>query len=173
MESLLQQEETKQLIDHKLPRYDDLPSFGIYVDQLISLVNDSINVFYMPEEKLLTSSMVNNYVKHGVVPRPEKKKYSRDHVAYLMVVCVLKKVFNIAEVDELIKMQKDSCSTEQLYNSFMDSLEHIIAEIFQGSPERPNPESTFISNSSLIQKTLYAFANKLYVQKRIAWQNEA
>ena len=42
--------------------------------------------------------MVNNYVKHGHVAKPIKKKYNAAQVARLIVITSLKTVFEISEI---------------------------------------------------------------------------
>lgn len=50
---------------------------------------------------LLTSSMINNYVKTGLIPHPDKKKYTKEHLAGLMAVCMLKQVLPIQDIKTL------------------------------------------------------------------------
>ena len=167
-----------------LPRYDQLPSFGIYVDQLISFVNETVQFSYMPDEKALTASMVNNYVKQGVVPKPEKKKYSRNHIAYLIVVCILKKVFSIQEITSLITRQIKAHPTPGAYDSFIVALEKSLAEVFsqpsnlaevfsqpsnlaevfsQPSSHKKTKGDTPFDNL-LMDRAVLTFSNKLFVQ---------
>ena len=40
--------------------------------------------------------MINNYVKLGMMSRPVKKRYSRAHLASLVMVCVLKQTISAA-----------------------------------------------------------------------------
>jgi len=56
----------KNLANHKLPRYHELFKFDVFMTQLIDILDDTLSVFATPnEEKLLTQSMINNYVfKH-------------------------------------------------------------------------------------------------------------
>lgn len=43
----------------------------------------------------MTKSMVNNYVKVGMIPRPTGKKYDRDHLAMLIMIGVLKQALSM------------------------------------------------------------------------------
>ena len=69
------------LAEYRLPEWQDLPQIDLYLDQVIALVNQFLGFFvYDPaEEKLLTPSMVNNYVKSRLIPPPVRKKYGRKH----------------------------------------------------------------------------------------------
>ena len=90
-----------------LPRYNDLPSVGLYLDQTVQFVNGYFRSFCGVE---LTPSMVSNYVKKGVVDHPIRKKYTRDQIASLMYIAVSKTVLSIENIDTLFKMQREHCS---------------------------------------------------------------
>ena len=80
------------------PLWEDLPSIPLYMDQVILYLGESLKLFEREEElSLLTSSMINNYVKNGLIPHPEKKKYTKEHLAGLMAVCMLKQVLSIRD----------------------------------------------------------------------------
>lgn len=85
-----------------LPAWEELPSIPLYMDQVILYLQDSLRLFQGEEDRLLTSSMINNYVKNQVLPHPEKKKYGREHLGALMAVCMLKQVLPIGDVKALL-----------------------------------------------------------------------
>lgn len=85
-----------------LPAWDDLPAIPLYMDQVILYLSESLRLFQPEgEPSLLTSSMINNYVKNGLIPHPEKKKYRKEHLAGLIVLCLLKQVLPIPDVKAL------------------------------------------------------------------------
>lgn len=92
---------------YRLPEWEELPKIDLYLDQVIALVNQYLGFFvYDPtEEKLLTPSMVNNYVKLRLIPPPVRKKYSRKHIALLLMVCTFKQSISMAAMMEM--MPKD------------------------------------------------------------------
>ena len=98
-----------------LPRYNDLPSVGLYLDQTVQFVNGYFRSFCGVE---LTPSMVSNYVKKGVVDHPIRKKYTRDQIASLMYIAVSKTVLSIENIDTLFKMQREHCSAGTAYDIF-------------------------------------------------------
>ena len=69
--------------------WDRLPEIYLYMDQVLTYMNKQLEPLTRTEDAApLTSSMINNYVKDGVLPRPEQKKYSREHLAMLtMILC--------------------------------------------------------------------------------------
>jgi hypothetical protein len=92
---------------YRLPEWEELPKIDLYLDQVIALVNQYLGFFvYDPtEEKLLTPSMVNNYVKLRLIPAPVRKKYGRKHIALLLMVCTFKQSISMAAMMEM--MPKD------------------------------------------------------------------
>ena len=86
-----------------LPRYADLPQMGLYLDQTVQYVNSYFRTFCGVE---LTSSMVSNYVKKGILSHPVRKKYARDQIASLMYIAVSKTVLSMENIDALFKMRR-------------------------------------------------------------------
>lgn len=85
------------------PEWEQLPAIPLYVDQVLQYLRDSLQFFERDQEDvLLTNSMINNYVKKDVLPHPEKKKYSREHLAALTVICMLKQVLAIQDIGTLL-----------------------------------------------------------------------
>ena len=66
--------------------------------------------------------MVNNYVKHGYLSKPDKKKYKRQQVARLIAITTLKTVFSIQEIAATLNLLQSQANSADLYNSFVDFL---------------------------------------------------
>ena len=97
------------------------------MDQVLSLISRYFRDFPGFGEKGLTSSMVNNYVKLGIIPAPERKKYNRVHLAYLVIICILKTVMPITMIRDMISsMVIDKASYETLYNRFCEHFENVV-----------------------------------------------
>lgn len=84
------------------PAWEELPAIPLYMDQVILYLGESLKLFQREEASLLTSSMINNYVKNGLIPHPDKKKYTKEHLAGLMAVCMLKQVLSIQDIKTLL-----------------------------------------------------------------------
>ena len=69
-----------QMMDYRLPRWSELPGFDIYMDQLITLVRQYLAPLFDEEDAIITSSMINNYVKHGIVDAPKKRRSRKKSV---------------------------------------------------------------------------------------------
>lgn len=112
----------ERLRTHRPVEWDQLPDFSLYMDQVLSYMDRQI-LRFDPSDGL-TAAMVNNYTKSGLVPRAEGKKYSREHLAYLTVICVLKQVLSVKDMDLLLDQELvDSGSVETGYRSFCRSLD--------------------------------------------------
>ncbi|MBF0787669.1 MULTISPECIES: DUF1836 domain-containing protein [unclassified Streptococcus] len=105
---------------NSLPNWQQLPDLELYLDQVLLYVNQQTNPFLADREKLLTSSMVNNYVKHGYIPKPNRKKYNRTHLAHLIILSICKPIFPIAAIQEIIEALEEKHEVAILYNAFVN-----------------------------------------------------
>lgn len=108
--------ETKNLF----PRWDELPVLDLYLDQVLLYVNKVCKPAFTASDKGLTASMINNYVKHGYLEKPLKKKYNRQQVARLIAITSLKTVFSIQDIAATLDMLNAETQSEELYNDFVD-----------------------------------------------------
>lgn len=102
----------------RLPRWAELPDLELYMDQVLLLAERSLGPDASSERKGLTASMVNNYVKQGVVPPPVKKRYGREHLATLVMLCLLKPVLPIASIHALLDAMLREQSLDACYDAF-------------------------------------------------------
>ncbi len=99
----LQNERKEDLLNFHLPRWNELPDMELYMDQVVSQLDKYLSVLnYTGDEHFVTASMINNYVKQQLLPPPVKKKYSRTHMAHLILICIFKQVLTIPQVKLLI-----------------------------------------------------------------------
>ena len=102
------------------PKWEEIPSINLYLDQVLLYVNQICPPASPDKEKGLTASMVNNYVKHGYLPKPDKKKYQRKQIARLIAITTLKSVFSIQEIAQTLNTLHTDTNSEELYNAFVD-----------------------------------------------------
>ena len=107
-----------KLGEHRLPSWQELPELELYMDQVLSLVERYLRGYPGFDERGLTASMVNNYVKQGVVPPPVKKRYGREHLATLVMLCLLKPVLPIASIHALLDAMLREQSLDACYDAF-------------------------------------------------------
>ena len=102
------------------PKWKEIPNIDLYLDQVLLYVNQVCEPISSGSEKALTASMVNNYVKHGYLPKPEKKKYQRKQIARLIAITTLKSIFSIQEIAQTLNTLHTDTNSEGLYNAFVD-----------------------------------------------------
>ena len=102
------------------PKWEEIPSINLYLDQVLLYVNQICPPASPDKEKGLTASMVNNYVKHGYISKPEKKKYQRKQIARLIAITTLKSVFSIQEIAQTLNTLHTDTNSEELYNAFVN-----------------------------------------------------
>ncbi|WOC33077.1 MULTISPECIES: DUF1836 domain-containing protein [Caproicibacterium] len=120
---------TRQVTDGQLTPWDRFPEIYLYMDQILTFMETQLHLFEQRNNPLLTSSMVNNYVKDGVLPRPEKKKYSRDHLVQLTILCLLKQVLSIPDIHILLDQLEQRGDMHTLYDAFCTAQEKALQDV--------------------------------------------
>ncbi|MEI5992803.1 DUF1836 domain-containing protein [Candidatus Enterococcus mansonii] len=161
----------EELVDVHLPRWHELPELELYMDQVITLVERYLSPIISKEKHtLLTSSMVNNYVKLGLIPAPKKKRYNQKHLAFLIAITLLKQVLTIPEIKQGILFQGAAVGIREAYNLFCEEQEASLAVVVaQALGQDPLPAfSQPISVEYLVVKgATLSFATKLFTEKVI------
>lgn len=113
----IQKKALEDLAQRNLPGWEDLPDLELYMDQVLSLVE---RYLHYDEDRGLTASMVNNYVKQKVLPPPVNKRYGRGHIAALLMLCVLKSVMPISAIQKLFQSCGGADGLPRLYSGFRE-----------------------------------------------------
>ena len=63
----------------RLPRWSEIPNIDLYIDQVVSYLENYLSNYIKNEnekksDKIITKTMINNYVKHEVIKPPINKK---------------------------------------------------------------------------------------------------
>ena len=107
--------------------WEQLPDISLYMDQIISFMPRQL--IHFDDSEALTSAMVNNYIKDGLVPRAEGKRYSPIHLSYLTAVCALKKVLSVKDTGALIAAgQARQEDPQKLYGYFCHALDRALSD---------------------------------------------
>ena len=159
------------IIDFNLPEYDNLPSIGLYMDQVITLLGQYLGYLPYSEDKgadsFITANAINNYVRLGAMPAPVKKKYYRIHIAYLIIICVLKPSLSISDISQLVPANLSEKELEQVYNRFRvihkDSSVKLITHLneISGTPESDNDVIELIITSAVNTSLCKRFTEKM------------
>ncbi|MBQ9557313.1 MAG: DUF1836 domain-containing protein [Clostridia bacterium] len=117
----------KYLNDYRLPDWESIPDFGLYMEQVLALLTEYLD--YLPpeikEERFITAATINNYVRNKFMPEPRKKKYYRVHIVYLIMICTLKQSLSIATLQKMIPVGISEAEVKEIYDAY--ALRHRVA----------------------------------------------
>lgn len=108
---------------------EDIPNIDLYVDQVTTFIESQLSSLKRDEdEKILTKTMINNYTKNHVLPSPDKKKYSKDHVLTLILIYYLKSFLSIKDIQTLLGPITDKYFGTESELSFYELYEELVAQ---------------------------------------------
>ena len=92
---------------------DAIPDLPLYMDQVTTFMDrELMSCKRYPDDKLLTKTMINNYTKNDLLPPPDKKKYSRDHLYLLTFIYYLKSFLSIGDIRKILSGLMEHSRTE-------------------------------------------------------------
>ncbi|MBR3133200.1 MAG: DUF1836 domain-containing protein [Clostridia bacterium] len=154
----------EEIKEFHIPRWEELPNIDLYLDQLVTLLEQYLDPYIgVKDGTIITKTMINNYVKQQIIAPPEKKKYNKNHIATLFVICILKQVYSINDIDALVKLAINTKAINESYNSFCNELEKAVRLTF--NQEEYTIEENITFEKRLLKSTTLSFAHKLYVEK--------
>lgn len=107
---------------------EDIPNIDLYVDQVTTFIESQLSSLKRDEDdKILTKTMINNYTKNHVLPSPDKKKYSKDHVLTLILIYYLKSFLSIKDIQTLLEPITDKYFGMESELSFYELYEELVA----------------------------------------------
>lgn len=119
----------------------EFPNIQLYMDQVTAFMDEHLShCKRFPDDKILTKTMINNYAKNRLLPPPEKKKYSKDHMLFLIFIYYFKNVLSINDIQTLLhpmteRYFKNTSGKDMtwLYSHIMEKeveqSEHMVEEI--------------------------------------------
>ena len=169
-----------QRIDYVRP--EDIPNIDLYMDQITTFMDSQLETSKRhADDKILTKTMINNYAKNNLLPPPEKKKYTKEHVLTLIFIYYFKNILSISDIQSILNPITDkyfgkdgSYSLEDIYREVF-GLEHQetqnlmkdLARKFNTScrtfPDAAPEDAELLRNFSLICMLSY----DVYVKKTI------
>lgn len=153
---------TVNIEEFRLPRYAQIPDVGLYLEQVVRYVNSHLAILGEPA---LTSSMVSNYVKQRLIPAPQKKLYTAQHLARLLFIAVVKPVVPLDGLRMMFGIQEDSYALQTAYDYFCDEFENMLGAAFGISPARQGIGETQSDEKDLLRNTISATVNKVYLDR--------
>ena len=122
-------------------RPEAIPGIDLYMDQVTTFMDEHLkDTKRYPEDKVLTKTMINNYAKNNLLPAPNKKKYSKEHILLLIFIYYFKNILSINDIEELFRpmttghfARKDDLPLEDIYREIFSleskEMEHLREDV--------------------------------------------
>ena len=106
----------------------EIPHINLYMDQVTGFMEEHLsNSKRFEDDKILTKTMINNYAKNKLLPPPEKKRYSKEHMYMLIFIYYLKGFLPLTDIQAILKPISD-----EFFGSDSDfCMEDIYKEVFR------------------------------------------
>lgn len=134
---------------YSLPKWDELPQIGLYMDQVIELLLAYLNFLPADDERklVISANAINNYVRLKVMPAPIKRKYYREHIAYLIMICTLKQVLSLSDIKNIIPVDLSGEELKRMYSGYTETHKHtaewFVSEVHDSAHKILHPEESF------------------------------
>ena len=110
VDQFINQMESQKMID-----VSDLPDIDLYMDQVTTFMDNRLeHCKRNPDDKILTKTMINNYAKNHLLPAPHKKKYSKDHMLFLIFIYYFKNILSINDIQKILDPMKENISRQMV-----------------------------------------------------------
>lgn len=153
--------ELKEELSKERPvSWESLPDIDLYKDQVLNYMQRQHTL--QPEDAQLTGAMINNYIKSGLLPRPNGKKYTKEHLAYLTAISALKQVLTVGQTDFLLKQQPHILDTEYFYKEYLQLLNNALTETASKLDEELSKEQLAVA---ALQLAITSYAQRLACEK--------
>ncbi len=183
--SLLKESTVKweeRLAGYSLPKWEDIPDFGLYMEQVIVLMKQYFDIFpeEMIEDQIITASAINNYVRTKVMPKPEKKKYYRVHLAYIIMICTLKQSVSISLFRKILPLGVDVETVKQMYEAysarfsetttyFRRQIEDITGNLLKSNEDN---DIETIRNEAIVSAAIMSGLAKVFAEQLASFENK-
>ena len=160
-------QETKQQIadslrDFRLPRYNEIPTVGLYLEQATKYIGEYLAPL---GEYTLTPSMISNYVKKGLIANPVKKQYGREQLAYLFFIAMAKSVLSLDALTGFIKLQQRTYPLPKAYDYYCEQFESLLRFSFEISDSVEIVGEDNTDEKRLLFTCIVSAVQKVYLEK--------
>ena len=166
----------KFITDYHLPEWNAIPDLGLYMDQVIVLLEQYLSFIPAPtgtKERFVTSSTINNYVRLKIMPAPVKRKYHRVHIAYLIMILTMKQSLSISDVQKVIPPGSSEAEVRAVYEDYSEKFRRLA--LFFNQQVQSGAEGIHASEQSsdnavellVIESALIAGFSKILAEKLI------
>ena len=162
MNSETKQNLARSLRDFRLPRYQEIPNVGLYLEQATKYVCEYLAPL---GDFSLTPSMISNYVKKGLIANPVKKQYGREQIAYLFFIAMAKSVLSLDALTGFIKLQQRTYPLPKAYDYFCEQFESLLRFSFEISENVEIVGEDNTDEKRLLFTCIVSAVQKVYLEK--------
>ena len=135
------------VIEEVFKRYTDgsyikasmLPDLDLYVDQITTFLTRHLaKTIRFEDDKIMTKTMINNYTKNHLLPPPDRKKYSRDHILLMIFIYYFKNFLPISDIKTILGpltdkyFHKDAdLNLEAIYTTLFSKEDTFVQEVLE------------------------------------------
>ncbi|MEG1567163.1 MAG: DUF1836 domain-containing protein [Anaerovoracaceae bacterium] len=141
-------------------QWDAIPDIDLYMDQVITYMQRQH--IGLDDRETLTPAMINNYIKSELLPRAKGKRYSREHIAYLTAICLLKQVLSVGDTGALLHDQLENKDIKDFYNNYSTTLNKEFKKVSDQIDEDYSEEQL---SQLAMQLAISSYAEKLACEK--------
>lgn len=167
---------------------EDIPNIDLYMDQVTTFMDSRLrSTTRNPgDDKVLTKTMINNYAKNELLPAPEKKKYSKEHMLLLIFIYYYKNILSIGDIQTLLApitqkyfKSESGYKLEDIYNEVFSMEKEEIEQLKQNVKEKfklaettfesaPEEDREFLRKFSFICLLSFdVYVKKLLIEKLV------
>ncbi len=150
MNSTIDENKLNSIKNFRMPRYQELPDVGLYLEQTAKYINGFLAPLGCME---ITTSMISNYVKKKLIDGPIKKQYYADQIAYLFFIAIAKNILSMENIRHLFERQKETYTSQIAYDYFCSELENHIFYLF-GLKDTVDEIGTTSSTTKMMLKSV-------------------
>lgn len=160
MKEEIKQQMAETIKDFHMPKYEELPNDGLYLEQTTQYINSVLEPLGCMS---ITSSMISNYVKKGIIAPPIKKLYYAEQIAYLFYIAIAKNVLSLEHIVYLRQMQEKSYPKEIAYDYLCDEFENVLFHIFGLKEKIEDIGRTKSDEKMLFREVIIAASNSIHL----------
>ena len=178
------------VIEEVFKRYSDgsyikasmLPDLDLYVDQITTFLTRHLaKTIRFEDDKIMTKTMINNYTKNHLLPPPDKKKYSRDHILLMIFIYYFKNFLPISDIKTILGpltdkyFHKDAdLNLEAIYTTLFSKEDTFVQEVLENVMKQFHmsadlfPDAPEADQASLREFTfIYMLSLDIYLKKQL------
>ena len=156
----MKQELAQELSAFCLPRFNQLPDMGLYLEQTVQYINQCLKPLGCMD---VTGSMVRNYVKMDLIENPVKKRYYANQIAHIICVTMLKHVIELEHIGRFFAMQRKVYTDQVAYDYFCTELENVLFHRFGLKASIEDVGVTQSLEKEMLRSAITAVSHIIYI----------